>query len=278
VLIDFNPILLSVGPLAVGWFGLLALLGLFAAIGLGLRELKRQRLSRKVTLDALAWGLPAGLLTAWLVHLLGYWDYYLTHAAEVWQLNVGSLSLWGGLVGGCLVGAARLKRDPVRRRRILDVFAVYAAFGIVIGRIGEFVDGHGQGVASTLPWATSYASPLTASPDFGVPRHPAQLYDALFVLGLFLLLKMLPTGLPAGTRFATFLVLYGMERLIIGQVRLDPAFLFGLQIEQLLALACAAFGLVYGLRPLASGTTRRRSMVEAGGALTPAATEDKLAA
>ncbi len=211
MLIDIDPVLLSVGPLAVRWFGLLALLGLGVAIWLSLRELKRQRLSRNLALDALAWGLPAGLLTAWLVHVIGNWDYYLTNSGEVWQLNVDSLSLWGGLVGGCLIGAARLRRDPLRRRRILDAMVPYAALGIAIGRLGEFLDGQGQGLASTLPWATRYTNHLAASPDFGVARHPAQLYDGLGALVLFALLVVLPASLPAGTRLAIFLVVYGLE-------------------------------------------------------------------
>jgi phosphatidylglycerol:prolipoprotein diacylglycerol transferase len=278
VLIDFDPVALSFGPLAVRWFGLLALLGLAVAIWLSLRELRRQRLSRKLALDALAWGLPAGLVTAWLVHLIGYWNYYLTNTGEVSQLSVDSLSLWGGLVGGCLVGAARLRRDASRRRRILDVLVPYAALGIAIGRAGEFLDGHGQGLASTLPWATQYANRLAASPDFGVPRHPAQLYDGLFALSVFALLSVLPTAIPAGSRLAVFLVLYGLGRIVMGQVRLDPSFLFGLQIDQLLALGCVGFGLVYGLRPWLGGVRHPRTAPEDSRQHAPSVTEEKLAA
>ena len=82
----------------------------------------------------------------------------------------------------------------------------YAALGIVVGRLGEFLDGHGQGLASALPWATQYANQFAATPDFGVARHPAQLYDALVALGLFALIKLLPSSAPHGARLATFLV------------------------------------------------------------------------
>jgi phosphatidylglycerol:prolipoprotein diacylglycerol transferase len=278
VLIDIDPVVLALGPLAVRWFGLLALVGLGVAIWLSFRELRRQRLSRKLRLDALAWGLPAGLLTAWLVHVVGFWDYYLTNAGELWQLNVDALSLWGGLVGGCLVGAARLRGDPVRRRRILDAIAPYAALGIAIGRFGEFLDGQGQGVVSAVPWATIYTNPLAATPDFGVARHPTQLYDALFALALFALLKLLPVAVPAGTRMAAFLVLYGLARVVLGQLRLDPSFLFGLQIEQLLALGCVAVGLVYGLRPVLRGFRARQEAIDRRTAPATSAAEDKLAA
>ena len=259
MIVTINPVVVEIGPLAVRWFGLLALIGLALAVWLSLRDLGRRALGRRQALDALAWGLPAGLLIGRLVHVLGWWDYYLTNAGAIWQLNIDGLSLWGALAGGLLIAFARLKRDPVRRRRILDVIAPNAALGIAIGRLGAFLDGHGQGLPSDLPWATQYASRLAATPDFGVPRHPAQVYDALIALALFVALSRAPPGLPvpAGSRLAAFLVLYGVARLVLGNVRLDPAFLFGLQIEQILALAAIGFGLVYGLRPVVQSRRAR---------------------
>jgi phosphatidylglycerol:prolipoprotein diacylglycerol transferase len=259
MIVALNPVLLEIGPLAVRWFGLLALVGLGAAVWLSLRELERRGLGHGPALDALAWGLPAGLLVGRLVHVLGWWDYYLTNSSTIWQLNVDGLSLWGALLGGLLIALARLKRDTLRRRRILDVIAPKLGLGIAIGRVGAFLDGHGQGLPSDLPWATQYASRLAATPDFGVPRHPAQLYDALIALVLFVVLSRAPRTLAPGSRLAAFLVLYGAARLLLGAVRLDPAFLFGLQIEQILALGGIGFGLVYGLQPVVLQLWGKRS-------------------
>ena len=250
MILPFSPVLLAVGPLAMRWFGVLALVGLGLAVWLSLRDLTRARLSRKAALDGLTWGLPAGLLVGRLVHVLGWWDYYLMHAAEVWRFNVDGISVWGGLLAGAAVFAARLRRDPLRRRRIFDVVAPNVALGIAVGHVGAFLEGAGQGLPSDLPWATQYASPLAATPDFGVPRHPAQLYEALLGLALFLVLQALPGRLPAGVRAGAFLVVYGLARVALGPLRLDPAFLFGLQMEQLLAIGGVAFGAVYGLLPL----------------------------
>lgn len=274
MLIGIDPVLISLGPVAVRWFGLLALLGLGVAIWGSLRELDRQLLGHGVALDALAWGLPVGLVVARVVHVLEFWEFYLTNTSELWQLDISGLSLWGGLVGGGLVAAARLGRDPQRRRRILDAIVPYAALGIVIGRAGEFLDGSGQGVPSNLPWATAYTNPLAATPDFGVARHPAQLYDGLVALLLFGLLWLVPRAAPAGMRLAAFMVIYGFARLALAAVRLDPAFLFGLQIEQILALGVMVFGAVFGLAPLvrhAGGHLRRRAVP--GGSVA-AATDD----
>jgi phosphatidylglycerol:prolipoprotein diacylglycerol transferase len=274
MIVAIDPIVVSIGPFAVRWFGLLALAGLGLGVWLSLRGLARQRLSRRAALDALAWALPAGLLVGRLVHVLGWWDYYFAHASEIWQLNVDGLSLWGGLLGGLAIGSARLSRDPPRRRRIFDVAAPNVALGIAVGRVGAFLDGHGQGLPTDVPWATQYASRLAATPDFGVPRHPAQLYDALIALALCGVLLALPRSLPAGSRVAMFFVVYGAARLALGAVRLDPSFLFGLQIEQLLAIGGIAFGAVYGLRPLLG--MRHTRLAEAHA--PPRASEESVAA
>ena len=274
MIVAISPVLITIGPLEVRWFGVLALAGLGVAVWLSLRDLEAERLPREVALAALAWGLPAGLLVARLVYVLGWWDYFLTHASELWLAGVDGLSLWGGLLGGAAIAAARLKRDPLRRRRIFEVAAPNAALGIAVGRLGEFLDGRGQGLPSDLPWATQYASPLAAAPDFGVSRHPVQLYDALVALVLFVVLRRLPGSLPVGVRLAAFLVLYGAARVALGVVRLDPAFVLGLQLEQLLAIGAVAFGAFYGLRPLLKV---RRARLSAKSTRTAGA-EDSLAA
>jgi phosphatidylglycerol---prolipoprotein diacylglyceryl transferase len=275
VIVPIDPVVVNIGPLAIRWFGLLALVGLGLAVWRSRREIERLRFSRPLALDALAWALPAGLLVGRLVHVLGWWDYYLTHLGELWQMNVDGLSLWGGLLGGGLLVFARLKGDPLRRRRILDVVAPNAMLGIAVGQLGAFLDGHGQGLPSDLPWATQYANRLAATPDFGVSRHPAQLYDALVALGLFCLICNLPRSLPAGSRVAALLVLYGAARVMLGAVRLDPPFLFGLQIEQMLAIGAVVFGAWYGLRPAIEW---RRAGLQRAAGQTPRATEDSLAA
>ncbi|HEX8969105.1 MAG TPA: prolipoprotein diacylglyceryl transferase family protein, partial [Chloroflexota bacterium] len=173
--------------------------------------------------------------------------------------------------------AARFRGDPGARRRILDAVAPNAALGIAVGRLGAFVDGHGQGLPSDLPWATQYTNRLATSPDFGVWRHPAQVYDALLCLALFALVSRLPARLPSGSRLAAFLVVYAAGRLALGAVRLDPPFLFGLQIEQLLALVAIVFGIAYGVRPLLARRGQPRRVATTGRA-SARATEDSLAA
>jgi phosphatidylglycerol---prolipoprotein diacylglyceryl transferase len=230
------PELLRLGPLAIGPFGLAALLGLTLGLWLGLRRAAAAGLPRAPLLDAAAWVIPIGVLGARLVFVLGSWDQFFTDAASIWQLPLTGLSLWGGLVSGGLAASAYLGARGIDRARVADAVAPGLALGILVGRIGEFFQGVGQGTASTLPWATRYTSPLSGTPDFGLPRHPAQLYDAAVALALLAFLAWSSRlSLPAGARFWLFLGVYGAARVALGPVQLEPPFLFGLQIDQLLA-------------------------------------------
>src|SRR5919109_1493003 len=62
-------------------------------------EMLNKGIPSSLVLDALAWALPAGVIFARVIHVLGWWDYYFTHTAEIVQLDLeDGLSLWGGLV------------------------------------------------------------------------------------------------------------------------------------------------------------------------------------
>jgi prolipoprotein diacylglyceryltransferase len=114
-----------------------------------------------------------------------------------------------------------------------------------------------------------------------VARHPAQLYDALIAVCLFAALALAPARLPAGTRFATALVVYGAARLALGGVRLDPAFAFGLQIEQWLAAGAVASGSALIVLPLLGhlrSAWRTRTAGTAAATARAARQEDSVAA
>jgi prolipoprotein diacylglyceryltransferase len=224
------------------------------------------------------------VIGARVIAVLGWWDYYFTQPGQIWQLSLDGLSLWGGLVCGGAVALARLGRDGARqpsRARLLDIAVPNALLGIALGRLGAFLDGHGQGVPAQLPWATQYSHALAATPDFGVPRHPVQLYELLIALASYVLCQRLPRAAPPGARAALGTTLYAGARVVLGPVRGEPSFLFGLQIEQLVALLVLAYagwlGIRLGVRAVPRSMSRSSS-------LAPAATgqqrpkEDSMAA
>jgi len=91
---------------------------------------------------------------------------------------MGGKTIVGALVFG-LISVELVKRYIGLRQSTGDLFAIPLAIGIAIGRIGCFLTGlsdNTYGTPSTLPWAVNFGD--------GIPRHPTQLYEIIFLLAL----------------------------------------------------------------------------------------------
>ena len=72
-----------------------------------------------------------------------------------------------------------MKRYIGLRTSTGDLYSIPLALGIAIGRIGCFLTGlsdNTYGIPTSLPWAINFGD--------GIPRHPTQLYEILFLLCL----------------------------------------------------------------------------------------------
>jgi phosphatidylglycerol:prolipoprotein diacylglycerol transferase len=257
ILVEVEPVVLRVGPLVIRWFGLMLLLAVLLGVWMTVRGAARRGVPPRAVLDLASWALPVGFLGARSLHLLEHWEYYLTQPGEVLDLPAGGLNYWGGLIAGGLTAYLLGRRRGLPVGAIADAAAPALAVSGAVGLLGSFLNGDGQGLPSDLPWATLYRSGEAMTPDFGVPRHPAQLYQLLadlLILGLLWLLR--GASLPAGFRFWLWLALYGFSRVLVAEVRLEPAFLFGVQQGQLIGLAAVALS-AFAMIRLVSRTSVR---------------------
>jgi prolipoprotein diacylglyceryltransferase len=104
------------------------------------------------------------------------------HWQQIFALTGGGKTIVGGLLGGWL-GVELMKSITGVRSRTGDLFAVPLCLGIAIGRIGCFLAGLSDdtyGTPTSLPWGINFGD--------GIPRHPTQLYEVLFlsILGVLL--------------------------------------------------------------------------------------------
>jgi prolipoprotein diacylglyceryltransferase len=173
-----------------------ALHPLFEALGYaaGFAVYRRQRASRGDALtDDRRWAVIAAaaigaLVGARLLGLLEQAPRNGLHWADI--LRPGGKTIVGGLLGGWLA-VELIKLLTGVRSRTGDLFAVPLCIGIAVGRLGCFFAGLADdtyGTPTTLPWAIDFGD--------GIPRHPTQLYEFLFLIVLAWLLSHLdaPTG------------------------------------------------------------------------------------
>lgn len=107
------------------------------------------------------------------------------HPGELLKLWNGGMSFHGGLIGTTLAMAWVAWRNKLDLIRVGDYVSVCVPFGMLFGRLANFVNGELWGrVAIDVPWAMVF-------PDGGpLPRHPSQLYEATLE-GLVMVVVML---------------------------------------------------------------------------------------
>ncbi len=107
---------------------------------------------------------------------LGYAAFYrpeLFGGLELFQLWEGGMSFHGGVIGTTIAIAWVAWRNQLRFIRVCDYVAVNVGFGMLFGRIANFINGELWGRPSDVPWAMIFpGDPLQ------LPRHPSQLYEA----------------------------------------------------------------------------------------------------
>ncbi|MDR2220729.1 MAG: prolipoprotein diacylglyceryl transferase [Methylobacillus sp.] len=159
-----------------------------------------------------------------------------------WRHLLGGKSIIGALVGG-LAGVETAKRALGVRASSGDAFALPLMLGIGIGRIGCFLAGLDDGTygnPTQLPWGVDFGD--------GIPRHPTQIYEEIFlVLWAILLIKRGNHLTQPGDRFRVFLIGYLTYRLLIEWIRPMPMAYLGLFSG--LQLLCLA-GLLYYRRDI----------------------------
>ncbi len=159
------------------------------------------------------------------------------------SLFSGSGLVWyGGAIGGAICVLAWMAWRKVLNLTTIDICATALALGYAIGRIGCQLSGDGDyGIRSKLPWAMSYAHGTVPTPP-GVKVQPTPIYETL-AMGLvaYLLWRMRDRVKP-GVVLGAYLLLSGLERLLVEFVRRNKEVWLGLTAPQLESIALMAIG------------------------------------
>lgn len=207
---------------------------------------------------------------------LGYATFYTggdTGIPSLWanpgqllQLWHGGMSFHGGVIGVLLALAWVSWRGKLNFLRVADYISVCVPFGMMFGRLANFVNGElwGRVVSGYVPWAMVFPD----APD-QLPRHPSQLYEAgleglvMIVIMLFLFWKTRARFRP-GLLVGVFTAGIACARFFVEFYREPDAQLAefaartGLSMGQWLTIPLILIGLIFVARalakpPLASG-------------------------
>ena len=230
---QFDPIAVSLGPLAVRWYGLMYLAAFAQFWWLGKRRIETQAQVARAGWtvarldDLLFYGVLGVIVGGRLGEVLFYQPgYYFAHPLDIVAVWKGGMSFHGGFLGVLAAMALYARKTGLRWLEITDFIAPLVPLGLATGRLGNFINGElwGRVCDPSLPWAMVF-------PQVDMlPRHPSQLYQAgLEGVLLFVLLWFFARAeRPRGAVSAVFLIGYGALRFIAEYFRTPDDGIFGL--------------------------------------------------
>jgi phosphatidylglycerol:prolipoprotein diacylglycerol transferase len=232
---NFDPVVFSLGPLAVRWYGLMYLAGFAAAWWLGNRRIAQglAPLSREQFDDVLFASIIGVILGGRLGYVLFYKPaYYFAHPLEILSIWQGGMSFHGGFLGVLIAMGFVAWRQRINWWDLMDFVAPLVPVGIAAGRLGNFINGELWGRVTDVSWGMVFRA---AGP---APRHPSQLYEmALEGVALFALLWWFSSRRrPRGQVSALFLAGYGVARSLCEFAREPDGYFGPLTIGQWLSL------------------------------------------
>ncbi len=248
---QFDPVALSLGPIAIRWYGLMYLIAFLGFFLLGRSRLRRPQFAQSSGLqpaqmeDLLFFGVLGVVLGGRLGYVLFYKPgYYLQRPLEALAVWEGGMSFHGGLIGVLIAIAVYCRWRRLRFLAVMDFIAPLVPLGLAAGRMGNFINGELWGRATDVSWAMVFPQAGDA-----LPRHPSQLYQfageglALFVLLWWWSARSRPVGAVSGM----FLLGYAVFRFFAEFARQPDAFmgfpLPGITMGQILCLPMAAAGI-----------------------------------
>jgi phosphatidylglycerol---prolipoprotein diacylglyceryl transferase len=215
-----DPILVSIGPLAIRWYALAYIVGIIAGWLYARAIIKSERLwggaapSTVLDFDDFVVWITLGIILGGRIGYVLFYNlpHFAAHPLEIFQIWTGGMSFHGG-VTGCIVAVILFAwRRHVPTLSLGDVTCAVAPIGLFLGRIANFINGELWGRPTDVPWAMvfPYGGPQ--------PRHPSQLYEAsLEGLALFIVLAVLVRAgalKRPGVVTAIFFIGYGLARTI----------------------------------------------------------------
>jgi phosphatidylglycerol:prolipoprotein diacylglycerol transferase len=251
---NFDPILISIGPIAIRWYALAYVGGILLGWWLARRIAADARLwggrspIKPIDVDdVIVWVALGIVLGGRLGYVLFYQPaYFAENPLEILVLWRGGMSFHGGFLGTvlALILFARWRGIPILS--LLDLAAIVTPIGLFLGRLANFVNGELWGRVTDVPWAFVF-------PYAGLePRHPSQLYEAALEGALLFVVAMIAMRRGAlarpGLIGGLFVAGYGLTR-VVGELFREPDahigyFAGGLTMGMLLSLPMILVGFV----------------------------------
>lgn len=243
---QFDPVMISLGPLQLRWYGMMYVFGILSGWLLGRYRATKpwNKMSPERMDDFLTWAILGVVLGGRIGYVLFYNpSFYLANPLKIFAVWEGGMSFHGGCLGVLLACWLFGRSHNMTFLEVGDFVSPLVPPGLFFGRIGNFINGELWGRYTDLPWAMPFPG------AGGLPRHPSQLYEAALegVLLFIIVWVYSAKPRPKGCVGALFLLGYGAFRFLVEFARepdrqLGFVALHWMSMGQVLCLPMILFG------------------------------------
>ena len=244
---NFDPVAVEFFSLEIRWYSLAYIIGIFLGWFIAKKIFIKNECIIKKFDDYISYLIIGIIIGGRFGYILFYNpQYYLDNFLDIFKIWEGGMSFHGGLIGIIFATIIFAKKNNQNPFLYMDIVSLVAPIGIFFGRIANFINSELYGKITSVPWSVKFIK------IDNLPRHPSQIYEALFEgLILFLILVFFRNKnflSKPGLISALFLIFYSIFRFSIEFFRVPDGQLgylfFNLSMGQILSLILILFGLV----------------------------------
>lgn len=234
-----------IGNFRVAFYGVTMALGMILGSMLILHEAKRTGQSDEDYLDIIIWCLISAVVGARAYYVIFAWDYYKDDLLSIFNIRGGGMGIIGGLIGAFIAGYFVCRHKKMSFVLACDTCIIGVPVGQIIGRFGNFFNREAYGqytdglFAMQIPLdRCTRASSVVTDEMMNhlveydglkfISVHPTFLYEALWNLGLLILLLWMRKHTRfRGQMVLTYIIGYGLGRFWVESLRIDQLIFFG---------------------------------------------------
>jgi phosphatidylglycerol:prolipoprotein diacylglycerol transferase len=147
-----QPILVSIGPISIHWYGLFIVLSILTALYTTLQIAKKFRIEKELVWDLSFYLIIFGIIGARVYEIFLEFHYYLGHSEQILKIWEGGLAIHGAIIAGLLTLYFFSKKYQTDFWKISALFTPGLALGQAIGRYGNWFNQELFGLPTHLPW------------------------------------------------------------------------------------------------------------------------------
>lgn len=248
-----NPIAISIGPIAIRWYGVIIAFGIVLAFIVAQREMVKRSFHQDFLTDLLIWAVPLAILGARLYYVLFKWEYYAENPSKILQVWEGGLAIHGALIASFITAYVFTRKRNKSFLKVADIVAPSLLIGQTIGRWGNFMNQEAHGGEVSRSFLENMLLPdwiINQMRIDGIYYHPTFLYESLWnFAGVVILILLRRVNLIRGEMFLFYIIWYSFGRFFIEGMRTDSLYLIGdlrtAQVISIVAIVVAIILVVY---------------------------------